>query len=91
MTDTQLNKELNDIRLALGRISSHLESERRQHSEMHRMIDKLHDMLYGNGKAGLKNDVQGLMESQRSWKGYRASVVIALTMLLIDRIWSLLK
>jgi len=78
----ELRKDMQDVKLQVARIVSHLESERESRKEIRAMIEKHTHIIFGNGEPGFKTRLDRIeqSESNRTWH-IRAVWAAILTML----------
>ena len=56
----ELRKDLQDVKIQVARIVSHLESERESRREIRAMIEKHTHIIFGNGEPGFKTRLDRL-------------------------------
>lgn len=94
MSDEQIRIEIERLKLRIERIASDAESEKdtrkRRNSEVDRQMEKIREVIYGNGKEGMNTRLTRL-ENEKESKRYLIPVIISLISSLIAAIALFLK
>lgn len=94
MSDEQIRIEIERLKLRIERIASDAESEKdtrkRRNSEVDRQMEKIREVIYGNGKEGMNIRLTRL-ENEKESKRYLIPVIISLISSLIAAIALFLK
>ncbi len=88
--DETLALQITEIRLQLGRVVSHIDSEADNRLSTHRSLDKLNDCLFGDGdKVGLIGKVNQLLDAHADRKKLQSIILTVVIGLAVTQIWQL--
>lgn len=88
--DETLALQITEIRLQLGRVVSHIDSEANNRLSTHSALDKLNECLFGDGdKVGLIGKVNQLLDENKDRKMLQRIILTAVIGVAVTQFWQL--